>query len=336
MKSLSMMVLTVAAVAAFSAFIKVPHGATDEEEEEKPITSSAAQVSRDTAGHVLITIAPAAQKEIGLIAETLRLVVRPVEIEGYGFALDPAPLSQLNSDLLSADAALTASRAQFRRSRRLYADQNNVSLRDLQNARASYLADKSRRDALQQQLRDQWGGEIAQMDSRSRSKLVSALVDRRAAFARVTAPIGEQLDDAPRTAQIVVLGHEEQPLDARAVYNAPAVVPTLQGQTFLVLIATRAFPVRPGTAVSARLPTSGRSVKGVIVPRSAVVRHGGKEWVYRDLNGERFGRHEIVPAEVTSEGYFVTEDLAPGMRIVVSGAQTLLSEERKSEIQLRD
>src|SRR5207253_8727677 len=86
----------------------------------------------------------------------------------------------------------------------------NVSLRDLQSAQASYLADQSRLEALQQQLRDQWGGEVARMDSRSRSELVGALVDRRAAFARVTAPIGEQVEDAPTSTQIVVLGHEEQ------------------------------------------------------------------------------------------------------------------------------
>jgi membrane fusion protein, multidrug efflux system len=316
------------------ALVRFPSARADEEE-EKPITSSSAQVSRDAAGNVLITIQLAAQKEIGIATVILKPTLRPIEIEAYGFILDPAPLSKLDSDLFSAEAALTASREQFRRSSRLYAEQKNVSLRDLQNAEASYLADKSRLEALQQQLRDQWGGEIARMDSRSRSELVSSLVDRRAACTRVTAPSGEQLVDAPGTAQIAVLGHEEQPLDARAVYNAPAVVPTLQGQTFLVLMATTEFPVRPGTALSARLPASGRSERGVIVPRSAVVRHGGKEWVYRDFDGERFVRHEIIPAEVISEGYFVTDDLAPGMRIVVAGAQALLSEELKSLIQVQ-
>jgi hypothetical protein len=237
---------------------------------------------------------------------------------------------------LSARAALSAAEAQYRRTSRLYAEQKNASLRDLQTAQASYLADKSQLEALEQQLRNSWGEEVAQMDPLGRSRLVSALVDRREAMARVTAPIGNQLDDAPRVAEIAVLGHEAQPLKARAVYAAPTVVPTFQGQTFLVLIAAADFPITPGTAVSARIPISGTFEQGVMVPRSAIVRYAGNEWIYRELDGDRFVRLEISPAEITDRGYFVTENLAPGTPIVVTGAQTLLSEELKAHIQVQD
>jgi hypothetical protein len=119
-------VLFVAAVmileAVTVALVRFPSGRADEEE-EKPITSSTAQVSRDAAGNVLITIQLAAQKEIGIATVILKPTLRPIEIEAYGFILDPAPLSKLDSDLFSAEAVLTASRAQFRRSRRLYAEQ---------------------------------------------------------------------------------------------------------------------------------------------------------------------------------------------------------------------
>jgi hypothetical protein len=306
------------------------------DEEEKSITSSAAQLSRDAAGHVFIAIRPAAQKEIGITTEILKPTVRPIEIEAYGYILDPSPLSKLNSELLSAQAALDATSAQYRRTGRLYAEHRNASLRDLQAAQASYLTDSSQFEALEQQLRNDWGEEVARMDFQERSQLVSALVDRREAMARVTAPIGDQLDDAPRTAQIVVLGHEQQPLNARAVYAAPTVIPTLQGQAFLALVGTTRFPVRPGTAVSARIPLSNTSEQGVMVPRSAVVRYAGNEWVYREFDGDRFMRRQMLPAEITDRGYFVTENLAPGTRIVVRGTQTLLSEELKAQIQMGD
>ncbi len=133
---------------------------------------------------------PTAQKEIGLATSKLESVTRPVEVEAYGYILDPGPLSKLNSDLISAQAALDASRAQYLRSKRLHGERENVSLRDLQSAQASYLADESRLDALQQQLRDEWGGEIAQMAPAERSDFVSGLVDRRQAIARVTVPAG--------------------------------------------------------------------------------------------------------------------------------------------------
>ena len=37
-----------------------------------------------------------------------------------------------------------------------------------------------------------------------------------------------------------------------------------------------------------------------MVPRSAVVRYAGSEWVYRELQGDRFVRVEILPAESIS------------------------------------
>jgi hypothetical protein len=321
---------------AMTATLAMVGSARADEGEEKPMASSAAQLSRDAAGHVFIAIRPQIQKEIGIATELLKRVVRPREVEAYGFILDPAPLSKLNSDLLSAQAALGAADAQYQRIKRLYAEQKNASLRDLQTAQASYLTDKSQLEALEQQLRNDWGWEVAKLDPEGRSQLISALVDRRQAIARVTAPIGDQVNDAPRTAQIAVVGHEEQPLNARAVYPAPIVIPMLQGQSFFVLIATTEFPVRPGTAVFARVPFSRTPEQGVVVPRSAVVRYEGNEWVYRELDGDRFVRLEIVPVEITDRGYFVTVNLAPGMRVVITGAQTLLSEELKAEIQPMD
>jgi hypothetical protein len=308
----------------------------DEEEQEKPITSSAARVSRDAAGNVMVEIGAAAQKEVGIATEILKPVVRPIEVEAYGFVLDPIPLSKLNADLASAQASLDASSAQYRRTKRLYAEQKNASLRDLQSAEATYLKDKARLETQEQQLRDSWGLQITQTDSRARGELVSALIDRREAIARVTAPIGKALDSFPGRADVFVLGHEQQPLPARTVYDAPTINPQMQGQTFLLLFGTQAFPVKPGTALSARIPTSGESKQGVIVPRAAVVRFADKEWIYRQLDEGRFARFEITPAEITDRGYFVTENLVPGMRIVTVGAQTLLSEELKAQIQLRE
>jgi hypothetical protein len=329
-------VLLVVVAVMMLVLARASHPRADEEEEEKPITSSAAQVSRDAAGNVVIAMGPATQKEIGISTEMLKPVVQPVEVEAYGFALDPAPLSKLNADLASAQASLDASSAQYGRTGRLYAEQKNASLRDLQSAEAAYLNDKARVEALKQQLLDAWGRQIAQIDSRARGELVSALIDRREAIARVTAPIGEALDSSRSGAQVFVLGHEQQPLHARAVYEAPTINQQMQGQTFLLLIATQEFPIRPGTALSARLPTSGKSEQGVMVPRAAVVRFAGKEWIYRELDGDRFVRLEIVPVEITDRGYFVTENLAPGMQIVIGGAQTFLSEELKAQIQPRD
>ena len=316
--------------------VLLPALVSADEDEEKPITSSAAQVSRDATGNVFITIKPTAQKEIGLATSKLESVTRPVEVEAYGYILDPGPLSKLNSDLISAQAALDASRAQYLRSKRLHGERENVSLRDLQSAQASYLADESRLDALQQQLRDEWGGEIAQMAPAERSDFVSGLVDRRQAIARVTVPAGKSLDDPPTKAEVVVLGEEQHPIAARAVYYAPTVDQKMQGQSLILRMDADGLPIRSGAAIAATLPLSGAGEHGVMVPRSAVVRHAGKDWVYQALTTDRFTRREIVPAQILPDGYFVTQNLPREVRVVITGAQSLLSEEQKQQIQPSD
>jgi hypothetical protein len=328
-------ILIASALAIITVLAKFP-GVGADEDEEKPISSHVAQVFRNPNGHTVIAIRAAAQKEIAMSTQVLKGVMRPVEAEAYGFVLDPEGLAVLNSQIVSAQAALDAAAAQYHRTSRLYAEQKNASLRDLQTAQAAYIGDHSRLQALNQQLRNQWGGGIAQMNAQARADLVGALVNHSEAIARVTAPAGEELDQTPASAEVMVLGHEQAPLDAQAVYNAPAVIPSIQGQTFLLLIATTKFPVRPGTAVSAYLPNSRTNQQGVIVPRSAVVRYAGTDWVYREIDVDRFERREITPVQLTPAGYFVTRDLSPGMRIVVMGAQTLLSEELKSQIQVQD
>jgi hypothetical protein len=332
----SLAALFTAAIAILFTLAQVRPASADEDDDEAPISSHAAQLSHDAAGHVLITIAAAAQKEIGIRAATLAPVRRPLTVQAYGYVLDPGPLSRLNSDLAVAQAALDASAAQYRRTSRLYREQKNVSLRDLQTAQAAYLTDQSQFEALRQQLRDQWGNQVARMRPPARARLVGALVDRREALARVTAPAGQLLDATPGQATLLVLGHEDQPLAAQAVYDAPSVVPSMQGQTYLVLLAATGFPIRPGTAVSATLPVSSGIARGVIVPRAAVVRYAGSEWVYQEVDGDRFMRREITPAQITPAGYFVTSNVIPGMRLVVTGAQTLLSEELKAQIQIQD
>jgi hypothetical protein len=322
-----------ATIVMFATILSVR--ADEDEEEEKPVTSNVARVYRDNSGHIIIAIRPAAQKEIGITTQVLKAVARPLEVEAYGFILDPDGLARLNSQIISAQAALDAASAQYRRTSRLYAEHQNVSLRDLQLAQAAYVGDNSNLQALNQQLRDQWGGRIALMDPRTRSNFVNALIDRSEAIARVTAPGGEAVEQIPSSAEVIVLGHEQQPLNAQAVYGAPTVVPSLQGQTFLLLVATQKFQVRPGTAVSAYLPTSSSVEQGVMVPRSAVVRYEGGDWLYREIHGDRFERIQITPVQLTEAGYFVT-NLTPGTRIVTIGAQTLLSQELKSHIQISD
>ncbi len=77
-----------------------------------------------------------------------------------------------------------------------------------------------------------------------------------------------------------------------------------------------------------------KATRGVVIPRSAVVRFGGKAWAYVQTDEVRFSRREVALDQATEQGWFTTAGFTVGDRVVVAGAQLLLSEEFKSQIQI--
>ena len=77
----------------------------------------------------------------------------------------------------------------------------------------------------------------------------------------------------------------------------------------------------------------GDPLTGVIVPRDSIVRLEGAGWVYvMNKGGESFTRRKIPLDRPTDAGWFVTGSLKTDDYIVVTGAQTLLSEELKAAL----
>ena len=97
-----------------------------------------------------------------------------------------------------------------------------------------------------------------------------------------------------------------------------------------VVMLVRGSSLRPGAVVTAWLGTLGPAENGVIVPRSAIVRHEGGAFVYVQSSDDAFERRRVELTRPTENGWFVDEPLRPGERAVVAGAQQLLSEELKS------
>ena len=111
--------------------------------------------------------------------------------------------------------------------------------------------------------------------------------------------------------------------------------PQIQGQGFIFLVQPNAIPLAPGQAVTVWLQVPGDPLAGVIIPRDSVLRLEGAGWVYvmnKDKGGEAFTRKKIPLDRPTEAGWFVTGTVKPDDYIVVTGAQTLLSEELKAAL----
>jgi hypothetical protein len=129
--------------------------------------------------------------------------------------------------------------------------------------------------------------------------------------------------EAPKTISLEILGGTRT--QASLVSTFPRVDPRIQGRSFLYVAHARPG-LTPGVNLLAHL-SIGNPMKGQIVPTSAVVWSEGKAWVYQQTAADRFARR-AVPTDIPLErGFFVAEGFSPGDKLVVQGAQALLSEE---------
>jgi hypothetical protein len=305
-------------------------------EGEEVQVASPPEISHSSGGEVVVELSRDEQARIGLETEVLTTVTQSQEFTAYGVVLDPAPLAALDAELASTRAALAASRAESERAHLLHSEQQNVSLKDFEIARAKFQADQAQLNLLNQRLADEWGTKISSMAPAARASLIDALTQRAAGIIRLSLPPGQSLSQAAKKARIAVLGYEAQPLLSRTIWYAPTADPHLQGQSFLLEVEAQGLALRPGTAVTGHLESPDNAKLGVAVPEAAVVRTGDRAWAYVQIAPTQFERRQLEVTVPAGPGWFVTSGFAAGDHVVVTGAQALLSDELKSQIQVKD
>ncbi len=265
-------------------------------------------------------------------------------------------LAAARADATAATAARDAATASYNRLKALNADDRNVSDRAVEDAAARLKTEGARADAAAETVRAieaalstgaaaspvalvaERGGQVVEVPVQPGESVEAGQPLLRVArfdrlVARVEVAAGDILYGAVKRARIVPVGHEDGPLVGEAIGMAASIDPRAQGKAFLFRVAGPSAGLRPGLAVTAWLAQPGPRREGVLLPRPAVVRYAGKSWVYLETSPGEFTRREVALENVTAGGWF-TRSLAPGVRVVTAGAQMLLSEELKSQIQV--
>ena len=280
-----------------------------------------------TNGRTFIKLDKEAQEHTGLKLAELEAAVLKPEAKGYGRVLDPAALAALLIESATARSALEASSKDFQRLQQLHAQGQNVSARALEAAQAAMQRDQIATDAAQLKLISGWGKAIAgQADLPAFVRSLAAL---ETALVRVDLPLGQALQNAPMAARIAALAAPDNPVEAEFLGPVTSADPQTQGQGYLFLL--RKNPLPPGAAVIGWLTVSGEAGNGVLVPRPALLRHEGEVFAYVQAGEDLFERVEVELEHPMESGWFVAEGLKPKQKVVVIGAQQLLSEELKGQ-----
>ncbi len=298
----------------------------EKEPEKKEEKKEGSRVQHGTNGEVFLKLDKETQERCGLKVAALETVETKPEIKGFGRVLDPSLLATQLVDITTAKAALDASSKVLERLKHLHSQNQNVSTSALEAAEAAAKRDQIAVGAAQARLRLAWGKAVAERNDLP--QFVDSLISFRAALVRIDLPIGQALTNLPTSARIAPINAEQNLVEAKFLSVATSADPQVQGQGFIFLAETGSL--LPGAAVMGYLAVGGEPKKGVLVPASALVRHEGETFIYLQKDDDKFEREEVKLDVPLKDGWLVTSDLSAGEKIVITGAQQLLSEELKS------
>src|SRR5512133_2949124 len=290
------------------------------------------RVRHGTNGEVMVVLDAPTRALMGLRTTTLKPFSLPRGFEAVGRVVDPTPLAALAGELATAEAASVASAAELARLQTLVAE-SNASERALEAAKATAGRDKALLDAVHLRLVAGWGKIVAGRDDLDR--FVRSLASMDTALVELNVSAANRIEDTPSGARLSILGETAPPVEARFLSLAPNVDPQFQGRGFWFLVDQNRGRLAPGAAISGRIDLPGEPQAGLELPRDAVVRHVGADWIYVQRTEDSFERILVRLGGALAEGWFIANDkdarLKPGDSVVISGAQQLLSEELKGQ-----
>ena len=339
----SLLVIAVAIVAAgllIFAFVQGRVEFAKEKEREAPVkTPSRVSTANREA---VVTIDKATLAKSGIMLAALTANTSSLEKQAYAAVLAVQDLADARNSYATAKAqldkaqtSLDVARKEYQRLNQLHNDDRNISDKVFQagaaalateqaNVHAAQVAQQSTLSGVVQRYGDVIAGWLA-----NDTPTLRRVLQQQDALIQVTLPIDAAIVTPPKTIRIQAA--ENVFVSATFVARSPRMDPRVQGVSYFYVASAQALV--PGMNVLAFLPTKSEAA-GVVVPQSAVVWWQGKSWIYIQRSPEHFARVEVSADQPIENGFVVRSGLSANDQVVATGAQLLLSEEFRSQIQV--
>ena len=340
-KSLWVMIAAVIAAGLLVfAFIQGRAEFAKEKEREAPVkTPSRVSIVNHEA---IVAIDKATLAKSGIALSALTANTNPLDRQAYATVLAVQDLADARSAYAAAKAQLDKAQASAELARKdygrldqLHNDDRNVSDKVFQAGAAALATEQANVRAAQVAVQSTLAGVVQRYGDVVAGWLVSdaatlkRILQQQQVLVQITLPGDSASAAPPRNVRIQVTENTFVP--ATLVARSPRMDPRVQGVGYVYVAPSQALV--PGMNVLALLPTT-LDATGVTVPQSAVVWWQGKSWVYVERTPDHFARVEVPADQPTPTGFVVRSGLRVNDRVVTTGAQLLLSEEFRSQIQV--
>ena len=339
----SLLVIVIGIVAAgllIFAFVQGRVEFAKEKEREAPVKtpSRVSTVNREA----VVTIDQATLAKSGITLAALPSNTSSLEKQAYAAVLAVQDLADARNSYAAAkaqvdkaQASIDVARKEYQRLTLLHNDDRNISDKALQAGAATLATEQANVHAAQVALQSTLSGVVQRYGDiiagwlASDTPTLKRVLRQEEVLVQVTLPFDAANLPPPKTIRIQAA--EKVFVSATLVTRSPRMDPRVQGIGYFYVAPAQALV--PGMNVLAFLPTKSEAT-GVVVPQSALVWWQGKSWIYVQRSPGHFARVEVSADQPIENGFVVRSGLSPNDQVVVTGAQLLLSEEFRSQIQV--
>ncbi|HEY3657327.1 MAG TPA: hypothetical protein VGL34_20330 [Steroidobacteraceae bacterium] len=308
-----------------------------------------------------VVLTPDQVEKLGLATQTAQSSQYTEEASGYGVVVPHDAIAQAAAELVTAQATQRQSQSALSRAKRLSGTPGAVSA-DVEEAAVHQAAVDTAALTLTTQRLSTTLGMKPPWKIGENSPILQDLASGRIKLVRVTFPLGALSGGTPASLRATHIGGAGKPAEAEkadkaddktdktdktdkaddkaakaakaddkgwkmnTVWDAPADA-TVPGRSYFALL--KGSDAGEGERLLVWAPI-GETASGVVIPAAAAVMSEGKYWCYLEKKPGTYVRTEVDTGIPTADGYFVTEGVAAGDKVVVTAAGQLLAKESNS------
>src|SRR6202142_2713316 len=268
-----------------------------------------------------VSLNPQQGQKMGIAVSPAQATSHTPEAAGYAVLIAHETLAQGGADLMTAVAVERQSRAALERIRHLAGTPGALPADALESAVRQVAVDQAALALARQRLSAVVGQHPPWKDDDTAA--LTALADGKIRLVRVTFPLGELGSAAPASLRLAHLNatRASKSWTASALWAAPADA-NVPGLSFFALV--KGSDAGEGEHLLAWAPV-GAPEAGVLIPAAAIIISDNKFWCYLERKPGLFVRIEIDPRMPQADGYFMSQGVAAGDRIVTQSAGALLA-----------